>query len=351
MIPEQMRLARIYDFGDVRIETSPVPAIGPGDALVKMAACGICTSDTLPWYIRRKAPIVLGHEPAGTIVAVGADVEGFTPGDRIFTHHHAPCMVCRRCQRGHYSTCPTWKGSSLDPGGMAEYVRIPSLNLHTDTLHLPDTMSFEDGVLIEPTACCVQALRRRARMKHGDRVLIIGMGVMGQMLSLVARHYGARTIIAADRIPYRLKKAEALGADLAVDVTRTNLAEAVADATDSEMADLVVVGPGSIPAIESGLQCLGIGGTLLLFTPTQEGESLTISPYDLYFKDQSIVTSYSCGPSDTREAVDIVALGAVSAEKLVTHRFPLDEAGLGFDIVAAAGDSVKTIIRIDPDLE
>jgi L-iditol 2-dehydrogenase len=349
MIPDQMRVARIYDYGDIRIETHPVPDIGPDDALVKMAACGICTSDTLPWYIRRKAPIVLGHEPAGTIVAVGSEVEGFVPGDRVFTHHHAPCLVCRRCQRGLYSTCPTWKASSLDPGGLAEYARIPSLNLRTDTLHLPDHVTFEDGVLVEPTACVVQALRRRARMRQGDHVLIIGMGIMGQMLALVARHYGAETVIVADRVPYRLAKALDLGADVAVDVTRENLRDAVASATHGDLADLVVVGPGSTEAMESGLDNLGVGGVLLLFTPTPEGESLPISPYDLYFKDQSIVTSYSCAPPDTREAMDIVASGVVTSQKLVTHRFPLDQAGEGFRTVAAAEESIKTIILMDPD--
>ncbi len=342
-----MRVARLYDFGDIRIEEEPVPRIGPGDALVKMAACGICTSDTLPWYVRRKAPIVLGHEPAGTLVEVGPDVRGFVPGDRIFTHHHAPCMVCRLCQRGHFSMCPTWKASALDPGGLAEYVRVPALNLQTDSLHLPDALSFEDGVLIEPTACVVQALKRRARMRHGDRVLIIGMGIMGQILALVARHYGARTVIAADRVPYRLRAALDLGADIAVDVSREDLAESVAAATQNNMADLVVVGPGTVPAIQSGFACAGPGGVLLLFTPTEPGQTLPISPYDLYTKDITLITSYSCGPPDTREALDIIALGAVTAEKLVTHRFPLEQAAAGFKTVAEAKDSIKTLITID----
>lgn len=347
MIPQEMRVARIYDFGDVRIENAPVPQIGPGDALVQTAACGICTSDTLPWYIRQKAPIVLGHEPAGTVVQIGPEVEAFALGDRIFMHHHAPCMVCRYCQRGNYSMCPTWKASNLDPGGMAEYIRVPAHNLRIDALKLPDTLSFEDGVFVEPTACTVQALRRRARMQHGDHVLIIGLGFMGQILALVARHYGARTVITADRVPYRLQKALELGADVAVNVDETDLTQAVSDATAGQMADLVVVGPGEIPAMEAGLNAVGIGGTLLLFTPTESGQTWPIRPYDLYFKDISITTSYSCGPSDTREALDIVALGAVTAEKLVTHRFSLEETGAGFAMVAEAQESVKTIITID----
>lgn len=342
-----MRVARLYDYGDIRIEKEPIPEIGPEDALVKMAVCGICTSDTLPWYVRRKAPIVLGHEPAGTIVDVGARTSGFSPGDRVFVHHHAPCMRCRLCRRGHFSMCPTWKASALDPGGLAEFVRVPGLNLATDTLKLPASLSLEDGVFVEPTACAVQALRRRACMRRGDRVLIIGMGIMGQILALVARHYGASAVIAADLVPYRLAKARELGVDAGVDVTREPLVESVAAATGGELADVVVVGPGTITAMEAGLSAVGVGGTVLLFTPAEPGRNLTVDPYDLYSRDITLTASYSCGPPDTLEALDVVGLGVVSAEKLVTHRFPLDETAAGFQTVADAGESIKTLIVID----
>lgn len=347
MIPLKMRVARIYDFGDIRIEEAPVPRIGPGDALVRMVACGICTSDTLPWYIRRKTPTVLGHEPTGIIVEVGKHVDKFIQGDRVFIHHHAPCMICRICQRGHYSMCPTWKTSALDPGGLADFVRIPAHNLQTDVLQLPNHVSFEDGVFVEPTACVVQALKRRAFMQHGDRVLIIGMGIMGQILALVARHYGAKTIVIADKVPYRLQKGLELGADEAVDISREDLSERVAAATDGEMADVVIVGPGTVPAIQSGLANVGVGGTLLLFTSTEPGQTFPIDAYDLYSKDQTLTTSYSCGPPDTREALDIIALGIVTAKKLVTHCFSLEKTATGFATVAEAKDSIKTIIIID----
>ncbi|MCE2439698.1 MAG: alcohol dehydrogenase catalytic domain-containing protein [Candidatus Latescibacteria bacterium] len=342
-----MRVARLYDYGDVRIENEPIPEIGPADALVKLAVCGICTSDTLPWYVRRKAPIVLGHEPAGTIVEVGSEASGFSPGDRVFVHHHAPCMRCRLCRRGHFSMCPTWKASALDPGGLAEFVRVPGLNLTTDTLKLPASLTLEDGAFVEPTACAVQALKRRARMKRGDRVLIIGMGIMGQILALVARHYGASTVIAADMVPYRLAKARELGADRSVDVTRETLSDSVAVATGGDLADVVVVGPGTIAAMASGFPAVGVGGTVLLFTPAEPGRTLAVDPYDLYSRDITLTTSYSCGPPDTREALEIVSLGVVNAKKLVTHRFPLEDAASGFQTVAEAGESVKTLVVID----
>ena len=349
MTPKHMRVARFYDLDDIRLEEQPVPDIGPGEALVKMAICGICTSDTLPWYVRRKAPAVLGHEPVGSLAAIGPNVEDFRTGDRVFVHHHAPCMTCRLCRRGLFSMCPTWKASSLDPGGLAEYVRVPALNLSTDTLRLPEELPFEDAALIEPTACAVQALKRRAQVRPGDRVLIIGMGIMGQLLSLVARHYGAGSVIVADRVRYRLDQGLELGADVAVDVTREDLNGAVSQATGGELADLVVVGPGSLEAMASGFSCVGVGGTVQLFTPAQPEELLQVDPYDLYARDLTITASYSCGPPDTREALDLVLNGVVSARQLVTHRFPLSKTAEAFATVAAAGESMKTLVILDED--
>ncbi len=349
MNPRRMRVARLYDIDDIRIEESPVPKLGAGDALVRMAVCGICTGEALPWYIRRKAPLVPGHEPAGTVIETGPNVDAFAPGDRIFVHHHAPCMACRLCRRGQYSMCPTWRGSALDPGGLAEWVRVPAHNLQTDAYRLPNSLSMEDGSLVEPTACAVQALRRRATVQPGDNVLVIGLGVMGQILALLARHYGAKRVIVADRVPYRIQAARDLGADVAVDVSKEDLPEAVAGATGGNGTDLVIVGPGSIEAMESGLETVGSGGTVLLFTPEEPGKRLALDPYDLYFRHITLTTSYSSGPPDTREAFDLIGAGVVTAEKLVTHRYPLERAAAAFRTVADAGDSIKTVVTIDPE--
>jgi L-iditol 2-dehydrogenase len=347
VIPTHMRVARLYDLDDVRIEEHPVPDLEPTDALVKMAVCGICTSDTFPWYVRRKAPAVLGHEPAGTIVKVGAQVIDFSVGDRVFIHHHAPCMTCRHCRREEFSMCKVWRESAIDPGGLAEYVRVPGHNLAHDCFVIPDDMTMEDGALIEPVACAVQALKRKAPIREGDHVLVIGAGMMGQILMLVARHYGAKTVIAADTVPYRLEKARSLGADAAIDVTGRQLAEAVSDATVGEMADLVVVCPGSIAAMSSAFDAVGSGGTVCLFTPSMEDETLSISPHDFWFKHITLTASYSCGPPDTREACDLIRAGAVTSDKIVTDRFSLDESGMGFATVSAAQNTVKTLIIID----
>lgn len=340
---ETMKAAVAHDFNDIRIEEMPIPDVGPREALVKIAACGVCSGDVMPWYIRKKAPIVLGHEPAGTIVEVGNEVKNFRVGDRVAMHHHAPCFTCRYCRRGDYVQCDTWRRSRLFPGGIAEFVKIPEENLYGDTLRMPDSVSMEDATLTEPTACAVKGFKR-ARIRPGDVVLITGLGTMGQLNVVLARHYGAKTLIAADFNEFRCNYAARLGADVVVNLKEQYLFEAVKTATGGEMADIVVVGPSSIKAMEDGIRCCGSGGTVLLFTPTPKEDNLLINPHDIYFNEISLVPSYSCGPFDTREALELIEMGVVNAEKIATHRFPLEKTGEAFRMTADAGDSIKTLV-------
>jgi L-iditol 2-dehydrogenase len=340
-----MKAAKIYDMDDIRIEDQPIPEIGPRDALVKMYRCGICSGDVTPWYIRCKAPIVVGHEPAGIIEALGDEVGSLSIGDRVFVHHHAPCYRCRHCRRSNFTMCATWKKTHLDPGGIAEYVRVPEINLRYDTLVLPDQVSFDDGTLIEPVACSVKAIEK-VNIRPGDVVLIIGLGFMGQLNGMVARHYGAKTIIGADMVPYRLDKALELGMDHVVHVEQEDLTKAVEKLTEGFKADVVIVGPGSVPAMQTGLTCAGKGGTVLFFMSSPEDAVLSFKPFDIYFDEITIVCSYSCGPNDTRMALDLITSGVITADQVVTHRFPIEETEKGIQVTAAAGDSLKTLITI-----
>ena len=377
-----MRVAKLYSFSDIRIEDIPVPEIGPGDALMRTRASGICSGDVMSWYIEKKAPLVLGHEPSGEIVKVGSSVKSFKPGDRVFTHHHAPCLTCRYCRRGDHVQCETWKNTKIIPGGISEYILIPATNLKNDTLKLPGKISFEDGTLIEPTACVLKGLKRaglrfknpsirgtphpnsllrgeryitspilhlyKGRSKEGlmseSTVLVIGLGVMGQLNILLARRFGADRIIGADMVQYRLKKAKGFGADDVIDVSKENLLDSLRRLTDGDMADLVIVGPNSVEAMQEGISAAGAGGTVLFFTPAKLGEKLTIDPNYLYFRDINIVTSYSCGPPETSEALKLIEEGVVSAEKLVTHRFPIEKTAEAFRVTAEAKESLKVVI-------
>jgi L-iditol 2-dehydrogenase len=338
-----MKVARLYEFNDIRIEDMPIPAVGPGEALVQTKACGICSGDVLPWYINKKAPLVLGHEPVGVIAEIGRDVDGFQVGDRVFVHHHAPCLVCRYCRRGSFSMCETWRRSHLVPGGIAEYFLVPEINLQRDTLKLPPTVSFDDGVLIEPTACVVKSFRR-AGIQTGDVVLIIGLGVMGLLHVLLGREYGAGTVIGADLVSSRCEHGLRLGADYAVNVSRENLVDWVSMITEGIMADVVIVGPGSVEAMKAGVACAGKGSTVVLFAPAAPGEMLPVEPNKLYLNEISLVASYSCGPNDTREALALVQRGVVTADKVVTDRFTIEETGLAYRAMAELRDSIKAII-------
>ncbi|MBZ0155685.1 MAG: zinc-binding dehydrogenase [Alphaproteobacteria bacterium] len=342
-----MKVAKLYRFNDIRIENVPVPSVGPRDALVRTRACGICSGDVMPWYIEKKAPLVIGHEPVGEIVALGREADTpLRPGDRVFVHHHAPCLHCRSCARGDHVQCVTWRKTKIEPGGLSEYILVPGINLLNDTLRLPDTLGYEEGTLVEPAACVVKSLRRSS-MREGDTLLIIGLGVMGQMHVLLAREFGARTVIGADRVPFRLNKALELGADHVIDVSAEDLNGRVREMTGGAMADIVIVGPNSVEAMEQGIRTVAPGGTVVFFTPAKPGEILSADPNYLYFRDINLVTSYSCGPDDTRKALEYIGRGIISAEKIVTHRFPLTGAGEAYRLTAEAKDSLKCLIIFD----
>jgi L-iditol 2-dehydrogenase len=341
-----MKVARLYSFDDIKIEDIPIPEVSSDEALIKVKASGICSGDVMPWYIEKKAPLVLGHEPAGEIVKVGKNVNYFSPGDRVFVHHHAPCMECMYCKREDYVQCEEWHRSGIIPGGISEYILVPKGNLKLETLCLPEGVNFEDATLIEPTACVVKSLRRSG-MKKGDTLLIIGLGVMGILHLLLASHFGAEKVIGADMVEFRLKKAKEFGAWATINVKEKSLKEAILSLTKGRGAEIVIVGPNSAQAMHMGLECVAPGGTVVFFTPAKPDEKLTIDPNYIYFKDINIVTSYSCGPNDTKEALKFIKKGVIKADKLVTHRFNIDETKLAYRTVAQAKNSLKVLIVFD----
>ena len=248
-----MRVARLYSADDIRIEDDPIPEPGPGEALVRTHVCGICTGDIMGWYMERKAPLVFGHEPAGEVVELGAGVDGLSIGDRVFAHHHAPCGACRRCARGDYVHCPTWRKTGLRPGGLSEYFVVSAENVAGDTLRLPDDVGYVEGSLVEPVACVVKSIRR-AGVRSGDVVVVIGVGIMGQLHVALAVAAGAR-VIALDRVAFRLQRAREIGADAVVDVDAVDPKTAVADLTGGDMADLVMdCSSGGAKAVTAAIQ-------------------------------------------------------------------------------------------------
>ena len=338
-----MKAVRIDAAGAVAVVEVPVPAIGPGEALVRPRVSGICGSDLLDWYARRKAGTILGHELAGEILAVGEGVTEWSPGDRVVPHHHAPCFACRECEAGQYVHCATWRSSQLDPGGMAEAVRIPAGNLSRDTQKIPDGVSDEEASFTEPLATVLKAFRR-GRFAAGRSFLCVGLGTAGQLAVRVARASGAIGVAAADRVRSRLALARASGADGLVDVGGEPLAEGARRLSQGRGFDFVFVCPGKSDVIREALQTVAPGGTLLVFTMAPPGEIWPVDLYELYFREIAVVPSYSCGPDDTREALAAIASRRIAVADLVSHRFAIADAVVAFARARDPEGSMKVVI-------
>lgn len=342
-LPTTTRAVVFHSPDDLRLETVPLPTIGEGEVLVRIRACGLCPGEAMDWYMARKAPIALGHEPVGEIVHAGSAVRSAIPGDRVFVHHHAPCLRCRSCRRGDYVHCATWRRSRLIPGGVSQYALVPAEIVAGDMLIVPPDLSDDAATFIEPLATVAKSLRR-GRLRAGDRVLVIGLGVMGLLHVMLARRLGAGTVIGADRVPSRLMRATEAGADAVVDVSQQPLGDAVQAQTAGEGADLVIVGPGSVDAIQSGFESAGSGATVVLFTPAEPDVRWPFPVHDAYFREVSVVPSYSCGPDDTQAALQHIRAG-LPVETLVTHHVGLDEAPEGYRLVREATEALKVVVR------
>ncbi len=337
-----MRVAMYYNNKDVRLEECPVPKIGPGELLIRTRASGICGSDLMEWYRIKKAPLVLGHEITGEVVEVGAGKSNFNVGDRVFSSHHVPCGKCRYCESGHQSVCDLLRTTHFDPGGFAEFIRVPQINVELGTYRLPDEITFDEGSFIEPLACVVRA-QRFARSTAGQAVLVIGSGISGLLHVQLARARNAARIIATDISAFRLKAAKQFGADETIHGAE-DVPARLRDLNEGRLADLVIVCTGALPAMQQAVKSIDRGGTLLFFAPTAAGVDVPIPLFDFWRDEISMVTSYAGSGDDLLESMELIGSRKVRVADMVTHRLPLAEAGLGFQLTASGQDSIKVII-------
>jgi len=338
-----MRVAMYYRNDDVRLEEMSVPDVGPDELLLEVSMCGICGSDVMEWYRIKKAPRVLGHEVVGVVHEAGEGVSSFEPGDRVFVSHHVPCDECRYCLRGDHTVCETLHTTNIDPGGFAEYARVPGINVEKGVLSLPGGMTYEEGVLIEPLGCVIRG-QDQLGIRPGDTVLVLGSGVSGILHIQLARHRGASRIISTDIQESRLGYAECFGADATIDAGE-DVPSVVKELNDGEAPDKVIASTAALPALRQALASVDDGGEILFFAPTPPGVEFPVDLNDVWNRQLTLTTTYAAAPGDLDRAVELIRSGAVRAGEMVTHRLGLAEAQEGFRLVAEAGESLKVVIE------
>lgn len=349
-IPATMRAAVYRGINDVRLETVPVPQIGPGELLLRVHTCGVCGTDLKKIATgSHSAPRIFGHETSGVVATVGAGVRKFAPGDRVVVFHHIPCRQCYYCRHKTFAQCATYKKvgctAGFDPsgGGFAEYVRVMDWVVEQGTVKIPDNVSFEQACFVEPVNTCMKGIEA-LRLEPGETVLTIGQGPIGIILSVLARRAGV-TVITSDLYPERLKITQSLGFEQRIDASRRDTVEAVRQQTDGRGADAIILAVGSNALIRPAMDAARAGGRVLLFAQTQRGE-VVIDPAAICVDEKTLVGSYSASVDLQEDSVRFVMNRELDLERLISHRFSLEESPRALDLAAhPQPSSMKIVIQ------
>ena len=323
-----MKAAVYHNNKDIRIEEVPKPAISEGEILVKVKASGICGTDTMEWYRIKKAPKVLGHEIAGEVVE--SKSEKFKVGDKVFVSHHVPCNECKYCLENNHTACETLHKGNYDPGGFSEFVRVPKINVEEGTYPL-DSLTYEEGTMIEPLACCVRG-QRIINIKQNHTVLILGSGVSGLMNIQLAKLKGAK-VIATDIDEYRLNKAKEFGADEVI-----NAKEEL-----NIKADRIIICTGAMQAVKQAFDCIDKKGIILFFAIPKN--NISLPTVDFWRNEITITSSYGAAPVDLEEALSLIKKRKINVKDTITHVLPLEDIQRGFEIVSEAKESLKVVLK------
>ena len=322
-----MKAAVFRGAGRVVAEEWPRPVIGRGELLLRVRGCGLCGSDIAKIVANRTpAPAVFGHELVGDVVEVGPGVTGFTAGSRVVAAHHVPCGDCHYCRRGSASMCRAFRLSNLDPGGFAEFVRVPAPNVRHATFVIPAGVTDEAASFVEPLGCCVRAVRR-AGVQPGDTAMVVGLGSIGGLFVQLLKRAGA-AVAGVDPEPERGALARHLGADAA----GPDGAEAVGKLSQGRGADVVIVTGGGTDVLRWAADAVRDGGAIHVFAGG-DGPALPIALETLYHRELTITATYSSSPADLGEAFRLIVDRVVSVEGFITHRLPLERIGEAVDLM------------------
>ncbi|MGA7923535.1 MAG: alcohol dehydrogenase catalytic domain-containing protein [Thermoplasmata archaeon] len=343
-----MKVGWLTSSGELSVTEEPAPVAGPGEVLVQLAACGICGTDLEKVRGRyRTAHGILGHEAVGRIASLGSDVSGFAEGDRVFAHHHVPCYNCPVCARGAYTFCPEYGKTNLDPGGFADYFRVPRVNVERRALlSLDPAVSWDAGTLLEPAACAFTALRR-VGFRTGDSIFLLGLGPVGLLYARLARALGAGWIGGTELAELRRTAAELGGVATYDPRDEAAVLEAVRSATHGAGVDLAVVATGAPAAIHLGEKIARRGGTLNLFGLPEPGSQLATDLQQLYLYGVEVVPTYATTEPDIAEVHRLMADGKLPLGDLVTDHFALDQLSMAFAKASRPTEAVKVVVTGD----
>jgi len=335
--------------GRVVVESVPIPEIGEGEVLFRVAACGICGTDIKKIHLGFIAPPqILGHELAGTVVKTGRGVTKFKPGDRVVSFHHIPCGACFYCERKLFSQCPGYKKVGLtagfDPngGGFAEYVRAMPWIVERGMIALPTGVSFEEATFVEPVNTCLKAVRK-ARVTAGETVLVIGQGPIGMLLMLLAKYEGSE-VYTSDPMPGRRAASLRFGAKESFDPAAGSLVEEVRRRTAGRGADAVLV---AVPNPSLAAEALAIarpGGRVLLFAHNDPVMQLEFPAAAVGVEEKEILGSYSASVDDQAESAALVFERRLPVRELVSHRFPLERIAEALELAARPADNTLKVV-------
>ncbi len=351
-IPATMRAAVYRGINDVRVETVPVPEIGPGEVLMKIHTCGICGTDLKKIHTgSHSAPRVFGHEMSGTVVQVGKGVEGFAVGDRVMAYHHIPCGECFYCRKHTFAQCETYKkvgctaGFAPSGGGFAEYIRVMDWIVRGGLIKIPDGVPFEQAAFIEPTNTCYKAIEL-LNLQPDETVLVIGQGPIGILLAALAHRTGA-TVLTSDLYPERHAIAATFGLSHPLDA-RSDVPAAARAATEGRGADVALLAVGGNALINVAMDAIRPGGRVVLFAQTQHGEA-PFDPAAVCMDEKTLMGSYSSSVTVNDAVADLVFTGyrnGFDLTRLISHRFTLEDSVAAIDLAShPQADSMKIVIQ------
>jgi len=320
-----MRAARTLTLDSTVIVDLPDPICAAGEVVCRVLASATCGSDVHGWYVSRKLPAVLGHEPVGEVVEVGAGVTRVAPGDVVAIHHHSACGRCRVCASGHETLCPQFRSTRLDPGGFAEYVRIETA-LVGELLPLAG-LDPPAATCTEPLACALRA-QDRVGLTPRDALLVLGAGTSGLLQIAAARARGCERVLVAERRNDRRDRALSWGAE---------------PFDPGATVDVAIVSSPDPRAIAAAAAALGPGGRLCAYAPPEPGAPLPVDGAEIFLRELTVKSSWSAGAADMRAALALLQSGAVRGGELITHRFGLDATGAAL-AAQRDGSALKAIV-------